>query len=50
MNKQKKIAVTIGDPNSIGAEIAVKAINSGCVETNKIILFASEIIVMHNIF
>ena len=38
----KKIAVTIGDPNSIGAEIAVKAINSGYVDKSKIILFANS--------
>ena len=38
----KKIAVTIGDPNSIGAEIAVKAINSGCIDDKKIILFANQ--------
>ena len=38
----KKIAVTIGDPNSIGAEIAVNAINSDIVKKNKIILFANE--------
>ena len=37
----KKIAVTIGDCNSIGAEIAVKAISSGCVDTKKLILFAN---------
>lgn len=37
----KKIAITIGDCNSIGAEIAVKAINSGCVDNNKIIFFAN---------
>lgn len=42
MNNQKKIAVTIGDPNSIGAEIAIKAINSNCVDTNKVILFANQ--------
>ena len=41
-NNNKKIAITIGDPNSIGAEIAVKAINSGCIDTNKIILFANK--------
>ena len=38
----KKIAVTIGDPNSIGAEIAIKAINSKCVDLSKIILFANR--------
>lgn len=42
MNNQKKIAITIGDPNSIGAEIAVKAINSNCIDSNKIILFGND--------
>ncbi len=43
MNKYSdKIAITTGDPNGIGAEITVKALNSGNIQNNKIVLITSQ--------
>ena len=38
----KKIAITTGDPNGIGAEITIKALNKMNLDENKIVLISNE--------
>ena len=38
----KKIAITTGDPNGIGAEITIKALNKLDLPTDKILLVSNK--------
>ena len=37
-----KIAITTGDPNGIGAEITIKALNNMNLDENKIVLISNK--------
>ena len=42
MNYQDKIAITTGDPNGIGAEITIKALNKLNLPQEKIVIISNR--------